>query len=383
MILVLILILFIILMIVYFFKGQKKIKKYIEYIFILKKGEITKKANKQKIINFRNIKKTKIKKKRDIKSNPIKKINIINQSNNKIINIKNSYSIYASNVAGVSNTNKINNTSIIKFNKNRHTKIQGNKIKKINKNNNTSSPNIIKVNKISNIIIKKINDYELNNLNYKEAIILDQRTFFNFYISLIRRKHLILFSFIPMDDYNLMTIKISHFLISFSTYFAINGFFFNDKTMHQIYKDKSSYNIIEQISIIIYSSIISTTINLLLRQLCLSERDILSIKKIDNLKDIVKKLKDVQKNLIIKFIIYYILGFLLLFFFWFFISCFCVVFINTQIILIKDTLISFGLSMLYPFGLNLLPGMLRIPALRAKKQDKKCIYQISGIVALI
>ena len=51
-------------------------------------------------------------------------------------------------------------------------------------------------------------------------------------------------------------------------------------------------------------------------------------------------------------------------------------------ILIKDTLFSFGLSMIYPFGLNLLPGILRIPALRAEKKDKKLIYYISIIVAL-
>ena len=70
-------------------------------------------------------------------------------------------------------------------------------------------------------------------------------------------------------------------------------------------------------------------------------------------------------------------------FFWYFISCFCSVYINTQIILIKDTIISFGLSMAYPFVLNLLPGILRISALRAKNKDKECFYKISAVIALI
>ena len=70
-------------------------------------------------------------------------------------------------------------------------------------------------------------------------------------------------------------------------------------------------------------------------------------------------------------------------FFWYYISCFCSVYKNTQLILIKDTLISFGLSMLYPFGLNLLPGMFRIPALRAVNKNNKYLYQLSGYVALI
>ena len=52
-------------------------------------------------------------------------------------------------------------------------------------------------------------------------------------------------------------------------------------------------------------------------------------------------------------------------------------------ILISDSFISFGLSMLYPFGLKLLPGFFRIPALRAKHKDKIYMYKISKIIALI
>ncbi len=70
-------------------------------------------------------------------------------------------------------------------------------------------------------------------------------------------------------------------------------------------------------------------------------------------------------------------------FFWYYISCFCAVYKNTQIILIDDTLLSFALSMLYPFGLNLIPGMFRIPALRSDKGDKQGLYKISLYIALL
>ena len=39
--------------------------------------------------------------------------------------------------------------------------------------------------------------------------------------------------------------------------------------------------------------------------------------------------------------------------------------------------------MIYPFGLNLLPGILRIPALKDTNKNKKYLYQLSGFVALI
>ena len=85
----------------------------------------------------------------------------------------------------------------------------------------------------------------------------------------------------------------------------------------------------------------------------------------------------------IKIIIFYIICYLLIFFFWYFISCFCGVYKNIQIVLINDTFISFGMGMIYPFVLNFLPGIFRITALRAKNKDKKILYYISKLIALI
>ena len=134
---------------------------------------------------------------------------------------------------------------------------------------------------------------------------------------------------------------------------------------------------------IIYSSVISVVINMIVKLLSLSEKSILSIKKEDNIRLFVEFSKRIKKNLTIKFILFFILNYLLLFFFWYFISCFCGAYTNTQIILIKNTLISFGLSMLYPCGLNLIPGLFRIPALRSEKNDKKCLYTAGNLLALI
>ena len=54
---------------------------------------------------------------------------------------------------------------------------------------------------------------------------------------------------------------------------------------------------------------------------------------------------------------------------------FCAVYRNTQKYLLCDTIISFGLGLLYPFGLYLIPGFLRINSI--KNKNKKCLYKIS------
>ena len=231
--------------------------------------------------------------------------------------------------------------------------------------------------------IKELNDEEMNSLEYEIAIILDKRTYFQYYYSLLKKKHIILFAFLPSNDYNLVAIKVSLLLLSFSLYFTINGFFFSDETMNKINEDNGAYDFIYQIPQILYSTVISAIINMVLKRLSLSEKQILSIKLEKDYLIAQKKSKTMKMCLKIKLALFFILSFILMLFFWYFISCFCAVYKNTQIILIKDTLVSFALSMVYPFGLNLLPGMFRLPALRAKDKNKKCLYKISGLVALI
>ena len=153
--------------------------------------------------------------------------------------------------------------------------------------------------------------------------------------------------------------------------------------MHQIHESNGNFDLIYQIPQILYSSVISTVINSLLQKLALSEDKFLSLKQITNYEKAIKQCETIKKCLTIKFIIFIIISFILMLFCWYYISSFCGVYINTQSILFKDTLISILLSMIYPFGLCLLPGLCRIPALQAEKKDKKCLYKFSGFVELI
>ena len=271
--------------------------------------------------------------------------------------------------------NKVNNNNILNIN-NKNYKVQDDQSSKLldiklNKNNSIQNN------------VKYLNDEELNNLEYEIAIVSDKRTYFQYYLSLLKKKHLILFAFYPANDYNLISVKISLLLLSFSLYFTINGFFFSDATMNKINEDKGEFDFLYQIPQILYSTIISAFINMILKRLSLSENQILMIKSEKDYLSAQKKSNRIIICLNIKLAIFFIFSFILMLFFWYFISSFCAVYKNTQIILIEDTLLSFALSMIYPFGLNLLPGIIRIPALRAPKRDKKCLYKASGLIALI
>ena len=82
---------------------------------------------------------------------------------------------------------------------------------------------------------ESLTDYELNDLEYDEALELDNRNFLKIYWYLLKREHIIIFTFFNWNDYNLFSIKLSKLFLSICSDMAFNVFFFSDESMHNIY----------------------------------------------------------------------------------------------------------------------------------------------------
>ena len=278
------------------------------------------------------------------------------------------------------NKNKIKN-SVKKITINNETNNnKKNKNKRNNKNKRTKSSLISILNNKKNT--KSYKDFELNTLDYETAKIYDKRTYTQYYISLLKENQLIIFSFFTKNDYNSRIIKNFLFFFFFGVHITINALFFTDSTMHKIYKEEGIFNISYQLPQIIYSSLISAVINAIIKYLSLSQQNAIKLKF---MKDYGLKKEYSQKIftiLNIKFCSFFILSFILLAFFWYYNTSFCGIYENTQIHLIKDSLISFGLYLLYPFFKGLLPGIFRVPAL-SSRNNKKYLYKFSQLIGLI
>ena len=238
----------------------------------------------------------------------------------------------------------------------------------------------MKINQNNNFDIIKYKDCELNSFDFKMAIKYDKRTFFKYYLSLLLSKHVILFSFYPIDDYNIKIIKVSLFFLSFDLYFAVNTLFFNHPEIHHIYKKGGIYNISYFILNILYSFIISYSFITLIRYYSLSERYLIKIKNEKNLFKVNDMVQSTKRCLIIKYIVFYALSFIFLLFLWFYLSSFCAIFQNCQIIIIKNTFMSFGISVFLPFIYNLFSSIIRIYSL---KNSSECVYKFSKIIQLV
>ena len=223
-------------------------------------------------------------------------------------------------------------------------------------------------------------DYEINSFSYKEALEKDNRSFFQYYLSLIKTKHPLIYSFYNSRDYNSIVIKINLLIFSFSLYYFINGIFINKDVVHKLYEEGGKYELKNYIVNIIYSFLISHFITNIAKFLSLSQRNILYIKRETNSKKLYEKVSEVKKILISKYICYFSLSFLLELFFGYNLSSFSAVYQNTQLFLLKNTLLSIFISLIYPFVINLFPSVFRVISL---KDGNKYLFKLSKVLQIL
>ena len=363
-ILLFIIIFFLISTILFFKVGPHIFETYIKSILNLKSQNGGNSKRIKKKINIKKKKKAKSSK-NVLQSNPIKKQKKINEKAHKHIEI------FKPNISKSNSKTDLKNSNELKTSK-KYILTEKNKNEKLN-----TFQNKVK----SNLEYEELNIYELNTLSYQSALKYDKRTFFEYYISLIRTNNIIIFAFCPLNDYNIRIIKICLLLIFFVIHYTINTLFFTKALIHEIYKNGGAYNYSSVFPKIIGSFLISYFLCSIIKYLSLSDKLIIEIKFQTTYEEAEEKAEKVKRIFIIQNICFFILGFIFLIFFWYYLSSFCAVYQNSQIYLLKNVLLSFSLSLLFPFILYVVPSILRIISLKSRKM--KIIYIISRFIQFI
>ena len=166
------------------------------------------------------------------------------------------------------------------------------------------------------------------------------------------------------------------FFLSFSIYYFVNAIFFDENIIHKIYEDGGIYNFIYLIPFVSYSFLISYIVYIIIKYFSLSERNIKQITVVNG----VDNTYEIKRKIICKYILFYIISIAILSFFWYYLSSFGAVYQNTQIHLVLNTIISFSISLVYPFIINIIPVIIRINSLRKKNM---CMYKISRFIQYI
>ena len=305
---------------IYFFMDSIKSTKYIfnlttDYISFLSNSNI-------KIINFppkRRIEKINTSNKNEQIStvsnsqtllNKKKKLNTItihkNKKNNIIISSKNK---------GVLNTGNKKYDSI-------ESKI------KINSNKKNHDKKFFE-----EYLSKSIDDME-----FDDAVVLDKRTYCEHMIENIIEDQIITSTFIAQDPIKPRSIKIMLFVLNLILYFVVNGLFFSEKVISELYnakeEDENFFSYIPRsIDRIIYTTIVSIVVGIITDFFFIEEKKIKGIfrrekSNINILKEqIIKLILDLKK----RYIAFIIVVSIILIISFFYLLCFNYVYPYTQI----------------------------------------------------
>ena len=225
----------------------------------------------------------------------------------------------------------------------------------------TSARNVSNRKYSGKIDFSKEDDY-INFADYNEVKGKDKRSFLQTYWSYLKFKQSIIFTFS---------------FVAF--YMAFTALFFNDSIMRKLYIYKGNTNAAVHVPNIILSSLCSFIASIIVRFVCLGERDIINIVK-EKDKEKRQKLKD---NALVKakvklYVLYGISAFIVGLC-WYYVSAFCAVFKNSQGHYLINTLVSFIVCNLWPVLTSFICTIMRRKALEIQSSK---LYKASKIVSI-
>ena len=342
-------------------------KKVIKFLYLLiEKYIFLKRRNKNKIIKKNPPKrneKIKSKKKcktqsgkknknvpfskKEIKKNNShkKKINLKSKIKNGIkelkLNIKNSNKFFLINLNNSKNTPEKIILNSQNYNKNRNKSKKNKNIilsNKIYKNKPNQNYYLIKNDESANEYFET----SFDELDYDDATEEDKRTYCQYYREKIKEKQSFINSFIIYEPLRPKSIKISVFILTIDLYFLINGIFFSDSYISEIFNStekETLYNMISRSTDrFTYSIIVGNIIGYIIHLFFIEDIKVKKIilKKRERYIELKYEMVEIIKSVIIRIKLFTAINFIIIIFSWYYISCLNNVYPN----IVKEWIIS-------------------------------------------
>ena len=275
------------------------------------------------------------------------------------------------------------NVMICKNNKNLNSQLRRQSIRKTNflltnsKSKSSSKETLIssfnikyKKNKLKTAIIKNVNikqNEPLNNLNtnnklnkeyfikylatsiddmeYDDAVAKDSRTFCIFFYETLKEKQRIANTFIASDPLKTRTMKIMIFILDIILYLIVNGLFFSESYVSEVYNlegEEEFFDFVPRsINRFVYTTMVSIIVGFIVEFFFIEEKKIKGIFKREkdngfNLKgEIVILIREMEK----RYLLFVIIVFIILIIGFYYLLCFNYVYPHMQIEWIKSSIV--------------------------------------------
>ena len=258
-------------------------------------------------------------------------------------------------------------------------------INKYKLSDETVNQNYFFMNIKSNLNIN-IEDYlktEVDEMDYYDAIKKDKRAFCEYYRDKLKTNQIILNAFYFKEPLKPRAIKILLFILQIDLYFFVNGLFFNEEYVSQIFhlENDTFYDTFQRfLGNCFYSALVGVIVNYIIECFFIDEIKIKGILKREKENLFILKYEIVQiaKDIKHRYIYYIVISFIITIFSWYHISCFNVIYPHMKKEWIIFSIIIIFFMQLLSLLVCLLQSIIRFLSFKCKSEK---IYKIGLLLA--
>ena len=222
-----------------------------------------------------------------------------------------------------------------------------------------------------------------DDLDYDDAIYKDKRTFSEYFCENFIEDQIIATTFIHLEPLKTRCLKIMLFILNIILYFVVNGLFFSEKYISEVYNLEGEEGFFDffprSINRLFYTTIVSVMVAFIVDLFFFEEKKIKGIFKREKDNKIVLKetiislLRSMQK----RYLLFIIIVFVILIISFFYLLCFNYVYPKTQIEWVKSSITIMLIMQFLSILKVLLETVLRFLSFRFKSER---IYKISKLI---
>ena len=230
-----------------------------------------------------------------------------------------------------------------------------------------------------NINIEEYLTAEIDDMDYDDAVRKDKRTICIYFCDKLKTNQILLNIFISREPIKPRALKILLLLIQTDLYFFVNGLFFNEEYVSQIFhlQEDTFYECFKRfLGNFFYAALVGIIVNYIIDFFFIDEKKIKGIMKRekDNLIILKYEIAQITRNIKIRYIFFIILSFIITIFTWYHISCFNNVYPHMKREWLIFSIIIIVLMQILSIIACLLESRIRFISFKCKSEK---IYKIS------
>ena len=218
-------------------------------------------------------------------------------------------------------------------------------------------------------------------MDYDDAIKLDKRSFCEFFSDNLNGRVLFVSTFCEPEPLKPITLKVMVLILSLVFYFFINGFFFNEDYISQVYhleEDKFFDFIPRSLKRFLYALVIGEIVEYITEFFFIEEKKLKGIyeREKDNILNIKSEIVETINDIKRRNLAFIIVVFILIIFFIFYVLCFNYVYQYSQVEWIKSSIVIILFTQILSILLSFFETLFRYLAFKCQSER---LYQFSQI----